>query len=179
MYDLQALAKFLPSKATTNPSRPNVFKSKIYRETLHWDATLKIDYDTHRNPFSLPRLKRATPALQRMGVIAGVRVDRTKRGHHLRIWLTPHARWTVGYTGKLPAATVLRLHGVLNDDPRRMVFNRIRIRRREPNWNVLWNEKIRNGVVWMREEYDAELTAKAEDALDVLGVCRGTKGDEA
>ena len=177
MYDLERLNRFRPSPATTAPSRPNVFKSNVYRETLHWDATLKVDYDTHRNAFSLAVLRRAVPALQRMGVIAGVRVDRTRRGHHLRLWLTPHDRWTVA--GKLRATTVLRLQGLLRDDPRRMVFNRARIRRHEPHWNVLWNEKLRNGTVWMREAYDADLTAQAEEALQVIGVCRGTKGGGA
>jgi hypothetical protein len=42
----------------------------------------------------------------------------------------------------------------LSDDPRRQAFNAARVARGAKNWNVLWNVKIRNGVIVSRERRD-------------------------
>lgn len=150
------------SPSTLTPSRANVYKSKVYREIgARWSASLKVDHDA-RNRFSLPRFRRALPALRRMGTITLVRVYTTAKGHHLRVWMVGHRARCAPGTDRLPATSILRLQALLGDDPIRQKWNAARVRRGEPFWDVLWTIKLRNGVVTMRETLDPILTAAAE-----------------
>jgi hypothetical protein len=151
----------------TRASFPYAYKSLLYRERRHWDADLKVDYDIRvkesadpdkrRNPMRMRAIKLAKAALDKMGVhVKRALVLRTKKGLHLRVWLSKPLRpWTT-----------LRLHEILGDDPVRQRFNLARVRRREPGWNVLWNEKWRNGRLVMQEALDERETARAAKVLE-------------
>jgi hypothetical protein len=149
------------SPSTLRPSAAYAYKSMFYAEDRYSDATIKVDYDTNRNPFHVnkvrtafgPKSQASLAALERRKiVISRVMVFTTRKGHHIRIWIAN------ADLAPVPAPTILRVQAALGDDPERQRFNAIRVRRGEPCWNVLWRLKIRNGKVLSREVYDKRLT---------------------
>ena len=154
------------SLSTLRPSYPHAFKSKLYVEHELADATLKVDYDTNRNPFSVRRVLRAldSPAVKRDlarngATIRYVMVFTTGRGHHLRIWLAVPTR------RPFPARVTLRIQATLGDDPMRQKFNAARVRRGEGGWNCLWRLKYRNGKILSQEVFDETATESIRFAL--------------
>lgn len=140
-------------------SFPHVFKSRYYVERTDWDAHFKVDYDTHKNPLSLTKIKRTFEYLKkRCYQVTRVKAYETGRGHHLRVWTNGH---------DLPAWTVLRIQSMFGDDPIRQRFNERRVRRREDAWNVLWNEKWRNGKLLSNEVFDERLTKQIERMIQL------------
>lgn len=134
----------------TQHSFPTAFKSRYYVEYRDWDAHFKVDYDTHKNPINLKKIKLTLQYLkQRSYEVTSIKAFETGRGHHLRVW-------TNGID--IPAYTVLRIQAMFGDDPIRQRFNMRRVRRREDGWNVLWNEKWRNGKLLSNEMFDERLT---------------------
>ncbi len=138
----------------------------FYYEKEYSDANIKCDYDTNRNPFSIKKVISVlkTNPLKNIGFYPyeGY-VFSTKKGFHLRIWYSHKNEWIVDFSNnreesyslgikKIPAHSILRVQKLLNDVPQRQIFNRIRVRRGEPCWNILWNCKIRNGVIVSKEE---------------------------
>jgi len=153
------------SPSTEHPSFPHAFKSRYYVERGDgWDATVKVDYDG-RNPLSIRKIMSAKKMIDRLRLVATrAEVSRTKKGHHLRVWLrSPHGR-------PVPARTILRLQAVFGDDPMRQKFNTARVRRDEPGWNVLFTCKYRNGILLYREEADAEKTIEVCKTLNLCKV---------
>jgi len=147
-------------------------------ETEGWDATIKVDYDTARNPLLVRRIVSVLAELE----VVRLKVYRTRKGYHLRVWLSPGrvcpcvlSRQTTacvrcGGQGTLPmsARKILRLQAALGDDPMRQRFNARRVRRAKAGWNVLWNSKYKNGRCVMHEEVDVGLTTMIGEK-----VCRG------
>lgn len=123
-----------------------------------WDAHIKIDHDAN-NPIDFDLLRQVAQQFPELSSnrIESAEVHRTKKGHHLRIWLKDSPR--------LPAATTLRIQAALNDDPIRQKLNEERVERDEPGWNLLWNTKIINGETWMLEELDKVMSSHAQKKL--------------
>lgn len=137
-------------------SAPYAFKSRYYVEHTDWDADIKVDYDSNRNPLRMRVVRKAALWLERRRIFVDrLAVSRTAKGVHLRAWTsTP-----------LGPYTVLRVQALLGDDPMRQCFNAARVRRKEPNWNVLFNEKWRNGRLLYREALSPELTERVARIL--------------
>ena len=137
-------------------SHPHAFKSRYYLERDGWDAAVKVDWDGNRNPITRRALRALRAYLDgRRVVVTRAEVYRTAKGWHLRAWtsrpLGPHE--------------TLRAQAAAEDDPVRQKFNRCRVRRREDFWNVLWNEKHRNGRLIYREESEPAWTETARRIL--------------
>ncbi len=138
-------------------SAPYAFKSRYYVEHTGWDADIKVDYDGNRNPINFKRVRDTAAWLRKNKHTVGrLAVYRTAKGWHLRVWVV---------SGPLSPWTVLRVQRLLGDDPVRSRFNERRVRRGENGWQVLWNEKWRNGQLIYREELDAKLTQRFERIL--------------
>lgn len=154
------------SPSTVNPSHQHAFKSSFFIEDTHWDAQVKVDYDTKVNPINIKLIAKFIYKIvtKKINGISGytVKVFKTGKGHHLRIWFYRSS------LDPIPATTILRFQRELNDDPMRQKFNKARVRRGEPYWNVLWNLKIRNGKIISKEECDTELRLKLSHELDKL-----------
>jgi hypothetical protein len=104
-----------------------------------WNATIKVDYDGEI-PFE--KVQEAGEYLQKRKLaISNIEVSRTRKGHHLRIWLKQ----------EIGPYTTLRLQSMLGDDAERQKFNRIRVRKRKHGWNVLFNAKYRGKSARMKE----------------------------
>lgn len=156
------------SEATRNPSYPHAFKSSIYIEDEYENAHVKVDFDTHKNPISIPRIVRAlsnaihfrhaVTGTKTTFQIASVMVFVTGRGHHLRLWFTAPM-------GVIPATTLLRIQASCNDDAKRQAFNAARVKRGEAGWNVLWRSKWKNGKPLSKETLDVGLTAELRARL--------------
>jgi len=149
------------SPSTTSPSHKHAFKSSFFTESEHWDAHVKVDYDTKVNPISVNRIAKFIHETIKKNVhgITGytVKIFTTGKGHHLRIW------WIRKSLLPIPATSILRFQRDLNDDPMRQKFNQARVRRGEPYWNVLWNLKIRNGKIVSKEERCQSLETEIEN----------------
>lgn len=131
---------------------PYAFKSRLYREGYGWEANVKVDWDGGRNPITLRALRALRAYLESRHVRTyRAEVYRTAKGWHLRAW-TSRA---------LGPYETLRAQSAAEDDPVRQKFNAKRVRRKENFWNVLWNEKWRNGHLIYREEWDDTWTQKA------------------
>lgn len=149
-------------------SFPHSFKSRYYVEKEHWNAHVKVDYDSDRNPPNLEDWRKTAAWLKRQAThVDRVSVFRTAKGFHLRMWLVrrvcPYGvRVTTVSDVDSKPWTILRIQKMLGDDPMRQRFNERRVRRKEDGWNVLWNEKWRNGRLLYRETEDTVLTREAE-----------------
>ncbi len=158
------MAKKKESLSTTLPSAKYVFKSSYYLENIDWDANLKVDFDSHKNPFDIRMTARRIKAiLMTFHTVATVKVYVTGRGHHLRVWLRDLFRYNKKI--KLTASRILDFQEFLDDDKQRAKFNRARVRRGEPYWNVLWNAKFKNGKLLSAEEYSEDLTSQLKDLI--------------
>jgi hypothetical protein len=106
------------------------------------DATLKVDYDgvvpVRKIAVTGKYLKKRRFSIKRL------EVSKTRKGHHLRIWLDK----------EIGPYTTLLLQSMLGDDPQRQKFNRIRVRRHKHGWNVLFNAKYRGKSARMEEVPD-------------------------
>lgn len=144
------------SLSTLHPSANIAFKSLYYVEDAFSDATIKVDYDTDRNPFNLEKVSKFIKSYFEKSQlkIKCLGVFSTGKGHHLRIWLK--YEYPFGY--KIPASKILEIQEKLGDDPKRIKFNKARVRRGEPYWNVLWRAKWRNGKVISKEEFLVDIT---------------------
>lgn len=132
------------------------FKSRYYFERADPLNDIKVDYDFNRNPIQWRHLSRVAGKLFRRPIeLVRLEAYRTSKGAHLR-------GWTLAALGHY---SILRVQKLLGDDPIRQQFNRRRVRRGEKNWNVLWNEKWRNGICVSREVYDEELTQRFREVL--------------
>lgn len=176
--------------ATSHPSLPVAFRSILSIEKCaagddRWAAHLKVDYDERKhplsagapNPISLRRIQRFACVdvvhltggrLSRADVV-DARVYRTRKGHHLRVWLRPDLP-------RPPAATILAMQAALGDDLRRQKMNEARVAKDEPNWNVLWTKKYVNGVLVGEEVLDAELTRKVREIFGLAPRKKRTGG---
>jgi hypothetical protein len=126
-----------------------------------WDASLKIDFD-HGNPIRKRLLVHAAKEIVCSGYkISRLFVGKTRKGHHVRIWLDPY----IGGSTNKGQYTVLRFQRLLGDDPIRQRFNRGRVRRKRKGWNILFTAKVHNGMVTSAEEYDPEMTTRVAKAL--------------
>lgn len=135
---------------------PHAFKSRYYHERENWDAAVKVDWDTDKNPIAVPALLHLRAYLDKRRVrITRAEVYRTAKGYHLRAWTSR----------ELGPYETLRAQAAAGDDPVRQMFNARRVRRREDFWNVLWNEKWRNGRLIYREELDEQWTNNAKRIL--------------
>lgn len=138
-------------------SYPNAFKSMYYVERENWDADIKVDIDDHRNPLRTANLREAAAWLKKRDYrVTRVMGLKTRRGLHIRLWM-----FGTGFA-EMPPYTVLRVQAMMGDDPMRSRFNRRRVVRHEQGWNVLWNQKWRNGKLVSEEVFDVELTKKLE-----------------
>ncbi len=147
------------SPSTLTPSRDNVFKSFFCIEDKYSDATLKVDYDTNRNPFDVRKVIRVLKNIKKDFTILEVMVFTTGKGHHLRAWIERADGKIIG------AKTILGIQSLLDDDPKRQKFNAARVRRREPYWNVLWRLKIRNGKTVSKEQPCVDISQKISQEL--------------
>jgi len=156
------------SKSSLIPSAKCAVKRSFYIEKEDWDATIKVDYDTNRNPISIRRIRSVAKFLHKHKLdIVKIVVSTTRKGYHLRIWLDK----PIG-----PYRT-LRIQSLLGDDPQRQKFNRIRVRRKMNFWNILFNQKwigktlawkespdqLMTKLVWSKlseEKYDDEWTQR-------------------
>ena len=137
-------------------SAPHAFKSRYYHEREGWDAAVKVDWDGNRNPITLRALRALREYLDgRRVAVVRAEVYSTAKGWHLRAWT---AR-------ELGPYETLHAQSAAEDDPMRQRFNRMRVKRRERFWNVLWNEKWRNGHLLYRETLDEQWTEKARRIL--------------
>lgn len=128
-------------------SLPNAVKRNFFVERDGWDATIKVDYDTKRNPFPIRKIsKTAKYIANRKMKVTKVEVLKTARGFHLRIWLDD----------EIGPYTALRIQSMLGDDPERQRFNRIRVRKKQNGWNVLFNAKYRGKTLAWKEDLDDE-----------------------
>lgn len=143
-------------------SYSRAFKSLLYREFKEADATFKVDYDTARNPLRILQIRRTLVWLRSRGInIVRARVYRTRKGWHLRLWGSP-----VPGRGRIGPWTVLRTQSMLGDDPIRQKFNECRVRRHEDGWNVLWNEKWRNGRLISQETRDHQQEKRVNQEIE-------------
>jgi len=142
---------------TPNPhTNPHAFKSSYYVEREGYDADIKVDWDTQRNPIKPSSMKKTRAWLDSRGIrVLEATVFKTAKGWHLRAWTE----------ARLGAYTTLRVQSMLDDDPVRQLFNARRVRRKEHGWNVLWNAKFRNGRNIYREERDKRWTRVASSIL--------------
>lgn len=135
---------------------PHAFKSRYYHERIGWDANVKVDWDTAKNPITIPNLLALRAYLDRRRArVERAEVYRTAKGYHLRAWTSR----------ELGPYETLSAQSAAGDDPVRQLFNARRVRRREKFWNVLWNEKWRNGRRIYREELEESWTDKARRIL--------------
>lgn len=142
-------------------SAPYAFKSRYYVEHTGWDADFKVDYDGHKNPIDFRKVRVAAAWLRKRNyVVRAVSAYRTAKGWHLRVWLEKF-----GANEPVPPYTALRVQRLFGDDPVRARFNERRVRRGENGWNVLFNEKHRNGKLIYREELNQALTSRFERIL--------------
>lgn len=138
------------------PSFPHVFKSRYYHEKSEWDAHVKVDWDRGRNPIRVKYLRALREYLRSRSVqVENVKVYRTRKGWHLRVWTSR----------PLGPYEALRAQSAAGDDEMRQRFNLRRVRRKEEGWNVLFNEKYRNGRLIYREEMDETWQARASRIL--------------
>jgi hypothetical protein len=129
------------------------FKSWIAVEVYGSSADVKVDYD-ESNP---PRKTRFLRLMNSQGDLEFEDVFgyRTTKGVHLRAWFSTSTWGRLRNESALSFDdNVLVVQSQLGDDPRRQAFNAARVSRGVPNWNVLWNVKLRNGVVVSRERQD-------------------------
>jgi hypothetical protein len=152
------------------------FKSWLAIEVYGSSATIKVDYDLDVNK---PLKKNFALAFGKLNVMVyeskaydqrghnpvyGTPFDdaigyRTKKGLHLRAWTFRPTRMT--------DEAILAFQAALGDDPRRQAFNATRVAKGKTNWNVLWNVKLRNGVVVSRERQDPMWTDRFRRWLKV------------
>lgn len=131
------------------PSFPNAVKRSFYVETEGWDADVKVDYDTKRNPFRIYRIQSAANFFKKYGLrVVDLKVYTTRKGHHLRIWLDR----------RIGPYRALRIQSILNDDPQRQRFNKIRVRKKMAGWNVLFTQKWIGKTLHWKETEDSEAT---------------------
>lgn len=140
-----------------NPHAANhAFKSRYYVEKENADADVKVDWDDNRNPIKERLLRETRRWLDGRKIrIERLMILETAKGWHLRAWTSK----------RLGAYTTLRVQTMLGDDPVRQRFNARRVKRKERSWNVLWNEKWRNGQLIYREELNEEWTQRANTLL--------------
>jgi hypothetical protein len=142
-------------------SFPNAAKRRYDIERSGWNAHIKVDYDEKRIPMF--RVKRVALFLSRGRLtVLHAEVCETRKGYHLRIWLDR----------AIGPYTALKAQEILGDDPMRQKFNRKRVRKHRPGWNVLFNEKWRGEKCIMREEKDDQLSAT------LLEMLRPKNGDQ-
>lgn len=135
-------------------SFPMAVKRRYDIEKDGWDAHIKVDYDEKKIPFH--RIRRIVPFLSKRWLrVVRVEVAETRKGYHLRIWLNR----------PIGPYTALGAQEILGDDPIRQVFNKRRVRKRRPGWNVLFNEKWRGEKCIMRENPDADATREVTRIL--------------
>ena len=167
--------------ATSHPSAPVVFRSKLYIERCppgddRWAAHLKVDYDSideetrHGNPIKMRRIAKFARRMRSFpgstvsrDDVVDARVYATRRGHHLRVFLRPNLP-------RMPATTILAMQAALGDDERRQEMNAERVARDEPGWNVLWTRKYVNARLVGKEGIDEKLTAEVRRIFGVEGV---------
>lgn len=164
------------SPSTIEPNANYAFKSMFYFEKEYSDANIKCDYDTNRNPFSIRKiiqiLKLNPLKRQKFYPFEGL-VLTTKKGFHLRVWYCHVDEYNVQLANcvkKIPANSILRMQELLNDDPERQRFNKIRVRKGEKCWNILWNCKFRNGKVISKEEAHEEYTRQLSYCIRDYGL---------
>lgn len=164
------------SDADRRPSARYAFKSRFYRETRGWSATIKVDYDHPLTPIEARQIGEKLGKLENEKPcrIERVRLFTTRKGHHLRVWAKYGNTDIRRAIPELPhgffASEVLAIQESLGDDPKRSAFNKIRVERGEKNWNVLWNEKWINGRRIMREMFDEDMSTVLARGLDVIRV---------
>ena len=157
------------------PSYQRAFKSTFYIEETSayeefgptWNASLKVDYDTNRNPLKISLIKKTQKYMHRRGMhVWKIFVGKTRKGWHLRVWIqyNPlHVAYDYYDHYWLPAATTLKLQSMLGDDPFRQKFNASRVRRKKAGYNVLFTHKYYNGKLIGQEVFDPEMTKKVEN----------------
>lgn len=124
-----------------------------------WDASVKVDYDTARNPIRVRDWKNTAEYLKKHGyTVTRAFVGRSRKGWHLRLWLDP----VIGGATYNGCYTVLKLQEMLGDDPIRQRFNRGRVRRKRPGWSILFTHKFHNCELTSCEVYNPEWTKKAQ-----------------
>lgn len=136
-------------KSNLIPSFPFAVKRTFFIEREGWDANIKVDYDDNKNKILIKNIRSASAFLKKKKLeVTKVKVSRTRKGYHLRIWLNK----TIG------PYTTLRIQSILGDDPERQKFNLIRVRKKMNGWNVLFTEKWRGKTqVWV-DEFDEAKT---------------------
>lgn len=135
-------------------SFPIMVKRRYDIERDGWNAHIKVDYDKKHIP--MRRVGRVASFLsKRKLAVVGADVRTTRKGYHLRIWLDKD----------IGPYTALRAQEILGDDPMRQRFNRKRVRKQKPGWNVLFNEKWRGEKCIMREEKDEAMTGRVCEVL--------------
>ena len=136
-------------KSKLIPSFPNAVKRSFFIEREGWDATIKVDYDDNKNRISSSKIRKASDFLRKKKLtVTKVKVSRTGKGYHLRLWLDK----------EIGPYTTLRIQSILGDDPERQKFNLKRVRRKLNGWNVLFTEKWRGrNIVW-KDEFDSDKT---------------------
>lgn len=151
----EAVLDSLFANVSPRSSGPGRFKSWFAREEEGWTATLKVDFDDERNVPTEQGTRYAGRFLARRGFrLVEIKAYRTRKGLHLRVWLShPNGR-------QLTERQILGLQQELGDDPVRCRFNRERVEDGETGWNVLWSEKWHNGRRVMCETSDPEWTAR-------------------
>jgi len=135
-------------------SFPIMVKRRYDIERDGWNAQIKVDYDEKHIPMRRVQRVAGFFAKRRLNVLdADVRA--TRKGFHLRIWLDKD----------IGQYTALKAQEILGDDPMRQKFNRKRVRKKKPGWNVLFNEKWRGEKCIMREEKDETMTNRVCEVL--------------
>jgi len=147
-------------------SYPFSFKEALYVElpSPHephkdtWSASIKVDYDVARNPLRIATWKLVAKYLRSRNIrVTRAFVGRSRKGFHLRLWVEPY----IGGSTYKGCYTVLRIQEMLQDDPVRQSFNRGRVARKRPGWNVLFTHKFHNCELTSCEKFDPVLTLKA------------------
>lgn len=129
------------------PSFPNAVKRSFFIETEGWDANIKVDYDTKRNPIKTRNLSNTAKYMSKHKIsVTNCEVSKTRKGYHLRVWLSK----------PIGPYTTLKLQSMLGDDPMRQIFNARRVRNKRDGWNVLFNEKWRGKTLAWKESLDIE-----------------------
>lgn len=136
-------------KSKLIPSFPFAVKRSFFIEREGWDANIKVDYDDNKNRILARNVRSASKFLKKKKLLVKkVKVSRTGKGYHLRIWLDKD----------IGPYTTLRIQSILGDDPERQRFNLIRVRKKMNGWNVLFTEKWRGkSLVWV-DEFDEAKT---------------------
>jgi hypothetical protein len=136
-------------KSDLIPSFPNAVKRTFFIEREGWDANIKVDYDDNKNRISVKRIREASLFIKKKKIeVIRVKVSRTGKGYHLRIWLNK----------PIGPYTTLKIQSILGDDPERQRFNLIRVRKKMNGWNVLFTEKWRGKTIVWIDEFDAAKT---------------------